>query len=412
MHIDFLSPWSLIAIVLIGWGVLIALNKRDLLPQKFEVSGPMLLWRTDHGKDSIAYIAHRFRTFWKKAGILCIVVSTITMIFTAIYIIATAILLIKYPQAIPTDVAAREAVLFPGLALPITYGFVALIIAIIVHEFSHGIFSETEGMKIKSLGIAVLAILPAAFVEPDEEDIKKATSKSRMKMFSAGPAANILVFIISLLVFTYVLLPFFAPSVEGVGIAETIEGYPAKEVGMSKGEIITHVDETRVKYVGDFQEEMMKHKPGDDVVIKTDRNVYSLDLESDPNDPNKAFLGVSLFPVTEGYGALKDPIGFILPQVGTMLTPILGSGFYGAGIAHPRYMLMILQLVFWTGLLNFWLGALNLLPAKPFDGGRLMEEYVRALAKRDVELISNAISVLFITLYVGSFLAIVLYSGF
>ncbi|MDD2778288.1 MAG: site-2 protease family protein [Methanocellales archaeon] len=411
MHIDFLSPWILIPIVLIGWGVLIALNKRGLLPQKFEVSGPMLLWRTDHGKDGIAYIAHRFRPFWKKTGILCIVVSTITMIFTSIYIIATVILLIKYPQTIPTDVAARETILFPGLALPITYGFVALIIAIIVHEFSHGIFSVTEGMKIKSLGIAVLAILPAAFVEPDEEDIKKATSKSRMKMFSAGPTANILVFIISLLVFTYVLLPFFAPSVEGVGIAETVEGFPAKEAGMSKGEIITHVDETRVKYVGDFQEEMMKHKPGDDVVIKTDRKVYSLDLESDPDDPSKAFLGVSLFPVTEGYGALKEPIGFILPQVGGMLAPILGSGFYGADLAHPGYMLMILQLVFWTGLLNFWLGALNLLPAKPFDGGRLMEEYIRALAKKNVELISNAISALFISLYVGSFLAIVLYGG-
>ncbi|NYT01115.1 MAG: hypothetical protein GKB99_05290, partial [Methanocellales archaeon] len=212
MHIDFLSPWSIIALVLIGWGVLITLHKKGLLPQKFEVSGPMLLWRTDHGKDSIAYIAHRFRPFWKKAGILCIIVSTMMMIFTAIYIIATAILLIKYPQIIPTDVGARETVLFPGLALPITYGLVALIIAIIVHEFSHGILSEAEDMKIKSLGLAVLAILPAAFVEPDEEEVKKATAKSRMKMFSAGPTANILVFVISLLVFTYVLLPFFAPN--------------------------------------------------------------------------------------------------------------------------------------------------------------------------------------------------------
>ncbi|MFC1786880.1 site-2 protease family protein [Halobacteriota archaeon] len=409
MYIDFLSPWGIIALVLIGWGVLITLHKRELLPQKFEVSGPMLLWRTDHGKDTIAYIAHRFRPFWKKAGILCIIVSTIMMIFTSIYIIATAILLIKYPQIIPTDVGARETVLFPGLALPITYGLIALAIAIIVHEFSHGILSEAEDMKIKSLGLAVLAILPAAFVEPDEEEVKKATSKSRMKMFSAGPTANILVFVISLLMFTYVLLPLFAPNAEGVGIAETIEGFPAKEVGMAKGEIITHVDDTRVKDVREFQEEMMKNRPGDDVLIKTDRGTYEIYLKSHPDDSNKAFLGVSLFAVTEGYDALKDPIGFILPQSGAMLKPILGSGFYGSNLAHPEYMLMIIQLVFWTGLLNFWLGALNLLPAKPFDGGRLMEEYVRAVAKRNVDLISNVISAVFISLYVGSFLIIILY---
>ena len=409
MHIDFLSPWGIIAIVLIGWGVLITLHKRELLPNKFEVSGPMLLWRTEHGKDGIAYIAHRLRPFWKKVGILCIIISTITMIFTAVYIIATAILLIRYPQIIPPDVGARETVLFPGLALPITYGLVALIIAIIVHEFSHGILSEAEDIKIKSLGLAVLAILPAAFVEPDEEEIKRSTAKSRMKMFSAGPTANILVFIISLLVFTYVLLPFFAPNSEGVGIADIIEGFPAKEAGMLKGEIITHVDETRVKYVGDFQEEMIKKRPGDDVRIKMDRDTYTIYLKSHPDDPNKAFLGVSLFPVTEGYDALKDSVGFILPQSGAMLTPILGSGFYGADLAHPEYMLMILQLVFWPGLLNFWLGALNLLPAKPLDGGRLMEEYVRAVAKRNVDLISNVISALFISLYVGSFLIIVLY---
>ena len=153
----------------------------------------------------------------------------------------------------------------------------------------------------------------------------------------------------------------------------------------------------------------MKNRPGDGVLIKTDRDTYMIYLKSHPEDPNKAFLGVSLFAVTEGYGALKDPIGFILPQSGAMLKPILGSGFYGADLAHPEYMLMIVQLVFWIGLLNFWLGALNLLPAKPFDGGRLMEEYVKAVSKRNVDLISNAISVLFISLYVGSFLVIVLY---
>ena len=404
MYIDFSSPWVLIALVLIGWSVLIALHKRGLLPHNLEVSGPMLLWRTDHGKDAMASIAHTFRPFWRRLGILCIGVATATMIFTAVLMVTQAILIVKYPQLIQ-ETGAREMILLPGLALPVTYGLIALIIAIVVHEFSHGILSEAEDIKIKSLGLAVLAIIPAAFVEPDEEEIKSAPSRSKMKMFSAGPTANILVFMISLLVFTYMLLPFFAPSAEGVGIAEIIEGFPAKEAGMVKGEIITYVDETRVKGIESFHEEMERHRPSEVVSIETNKDVYTIELGSNPDDPIKAFLGVRLFPVTEYYDGLRHPIALIIPQVGAML-PLLG--FY----APHDVMLTILQLVFWIGLANFWLGAINLLPAKPFDGGRLMEEYVRAVAKRDVERISNVISALFISLYVGSFLAIVLYGGF
>ncbi len=415
MYMD-LPPWILIALILVGaWAVLVALNKRGTLSKhNLEVSGPLLLWRTNYGKGTIRFIAHRFRPLWKKVGVICIVISTVTMVFTAVMIIAQAILIIRTPEVIPPDVGAGEMILLPGLALPLTYGLVALIIAIVVHEFSHGILSEAEGMNIKSLGLGVLVALPLAFVEPDEEGIKNASSRSKMKMFAAGPAANILVFVISFLVFTQILLPMFAPNAEGIGISETIEGFPAADAGMTGGEIITHVGESGVKGIEDFRGKMAEFSPGDVVEIQTNKDAYTIELGVHPDDPGRAFLGVHLFPVTEFYAGLMHPIGFILPQVGTML-PLLSPDFFGAGLVHHDVVLIALQLVFWVGLLNFWLGAINMLPAKPFDGGHLMGEYVKMLIQRlgsrDEKVannISNWVSVLFILIYLGPILLIVM----
>ena len=408
MYTD-LPSWVLIALILVGmWAVLAALDKKGVLSKyNLEVSGPMLLWRTNYGKSTIRFIAHRFRPFWKKAGVMCIAISTVTMIFTAVMLIAQAILIIRTPEIIPPDVEVGEMILLPGLALPITYGSVALIIAIIVHELSHGMLSEAEGMNIKSLGLGVLVAIPLAFVEPDEEGIKKASSRSKMKMFAAGSTANILVFAISFLIFTQMLLPMFAPNVDGVGISETIEGFPAVDAGMTGGEIITHVGETRVKSIEDFRGKMTELRPGDVVEIRTNKDTYTIELGDHPDDPDGAFLGLHLFPVTEFYAGLGNPVGFVMPWVGAML-PLLSPDFFGADLVHRDVVLTVLQLVFWVGLLNFWLGAINLLPAKPFDGGRLMEEYVKLMVKRNVERVSNGISLLFISLYIGSFLMIVM----
>lgn len=415
MYID-LPPWILIALILVGaWVVLAALDKRGVLSKhNLEVSGPLLLWRTNYGKGTIRFIAHRFRPFWKKAGVLCIIISTVTMIFTAVLMIAQAILIIRTPEVIPPDIEIGEMILLPGLALPLTYGLVALIIAIIIHEFSHGLLSEAEGMNIKSLGLGVLVAIPLAFVEPDEEDIKNASSRSKMKMFAAGPAANIAAFAISFLIFTQLLLPMFAPIAEGVGISETIEGFPAVDAGMTGGEIITHVGGIRVKNIDDFQGKMTELSPGDIVEIGTNKDVYTIELGAHPDEPGRAFLGVNLFPVTEVYAGLMHPVGFVMPWVGATL-PLLSPDFFGADLVHRDAVLTVLQLVFWVGLLNFWLGAINLLPAKPFDGGRLMEEYIKMLiwrlGNRDEKVannISNWISVLFILAYIGPILLIVM----
>ena len=65
----------------------------------------------------------------------------------------------------------------PVFYVPFWYWLIALFILAVVHEFAHGVIGERWGVRIKSSGFAFLGILapimPAAFVEPNEEDLAK-----------------------------------------------------------------------------------------------------------------------------------------------------------------------------------------------------------------------------------------------
>jgi len=67
----------------------------------------------------------------------------------------------------------RNIFLIPGINeyIPLWYGIIALIITLIVHEFSHAILCKVESIKVKSMGV-LLAIVPiGGFAEPDEEQL-------------------------------------------------------------------------------------------------------------------------------------------------------------------------------------------------------------------------------------------------
>lgn len=59
---------------------------------------------------------------------------------------------------------------------------------------------------------------------------------------------------------------------QGVFITNVIENSPALEAGLLKGDIITHVDGTKVTSFEELQEEMQYHASGDTIKIKVQRN--------------------------------------------------------------------------------------------------------------------------------------------
>ena len=105
----------------------------------------------------------------------------------------------------------------PGInrIIPIWYGIIGLIVAVVFHEFAHGILTRVGKMDVKSLGIVFLVIPLGAFVEPDEEAINKSDRRRRTSIYAVGPGTNIILAVICAILFSSVMLSSVAPVREG-----------------------------------------------------------------------------------------------------------------------------------------------------------------------------------------------------
>ena len=90
----------------------------------------------------------------------------------------------------------------PGIPINIPFfaGWLALIVILILHEFSHGVLARIIKIKVKSFGLVLLGFFPiGAFTEPDEDALLKAKPKNQLKVFSSGPMINFYLAILAFL---------------------------------------------------------------------------------------------------------------------------------------------------------------------------------------------------------------------
>lgn len=213
----------LILLALLCVWVLIVYLIKEKGGDAFSLWGPILLWKTEKGKALIDRIAQK-RAFWKKYGDIAIVVCGIAMVVMFALILWNIQLSFKIPpQSAPSP---RLLIGLPGLnpIIPIGYGVIALAVAMIVHELSHGILARVEKIKVKALGLIFLIVPIGAFVEPDEEELEKVSRKKRSHVFAAGPMSNIILCVICLLILAFVLAPSIAPKTEGVIVGNDFHG--------------------------------------------------------------------------------------------------------------------------------------------------------------------------------------------
>ena len=180
---------------------------------------------------------------WQKIGIISIPICVILGCIMLLNIISMSIKLLS--GTLPKE-AAKPVVSLFGDVIPWIPGIIALLIAVSVHELAHGIFAKSFGIKVKSSGILLLLGLPlGAFVELGDE-FKTAEKKIRGAIASAGPIANLIVFLISipLLSFSYTL-----PT--ELKIIDSME--PASEF-LQKGDIIYEINGKKIKTLEEFRE--------------------------------------------------------------------------------------------------------------------------------------------------------------
>ena len=340
--------YYVIAFILI-WTIAIVF-KNQLTDHGVEVNFPLLMWKTQRLRGFIDRLANRAPRFWKWYMNIGIVISAGFMILMAVALVYS----LKTLMDTPTVSLIVPGVEVPGspIFIPLLSGLIALATVLIVHEFSHGILSRVEKINIKSIGLLLFAIIPGAFVEPDEEELNELSRPARMRIYVAGSMANLTLAAIAMIIMM-VISSFIVPVVfedDGVVINRlTSDGNAINH--MSEGMVIRSINNLTVNDMASFQKATNTLKPNETVNIHTDQGDYSFQLKSNPMNRSLGFMGVQV----EANNVIAD--GFD----NQFYTPLL-------------WILMPLsELLFWIYFLNFAIGTFNLLPMKPLDGGHLFE---------------------------------------
>ena len=390
---DYVDPYYVLKLYAIAFVVIwvLALLFKDRL--KIDVSGPLLMRRTTRLRDFIDSIAQKSPKFWRwsmNIGIPIAVFFMFLMLILLAYTLITAIygLLIGHGGG---AAAAGVGVAIPGLAIPgssftvpFTYGLIALVTVIVFHEFAHGILARAEGVKIKSIGLLLLAVLPGAFVEPDEEGVKKSSRLAKLRIYGAGSISNLAVAAVAILLMSLLSFSFVSPSFhpQGVEVQNTMPNTPAYGV-LQNGMIISKINNYEVTNITTFTDIITtKVKPGEEINITTNQGTFKLKTIANSNNTNHAYLGV----IVQNHLTVNQDVA---SKYGDIL---------------PWFLYSLYWLFYWIGFLNIGIGTFNLLPLKPLDGGLMLEELLNYVASSDLaNKITNTISIISLALVVGLF---------
>lgn len=270
----------------------------------------------------------------------------------------------------------------PGssIYIPFFYGLIGLATVLIVHEFSHGIQAVGEKISIKSIGLLLFAIIPGAFVEPDEDELKAAKRSSRLRVYAAGSIANITLAIIAILLVSLIsagIPTFFAE--DGIAIDRIVSDSPSDGV-LKEGMVLEAIDNHQINNSSDYTNVITSFSPGDNVSVKTDQGTYTLMLDKNPSNESRGFFGIQ---ANKHFVLVNNSIG-----------PL------------PWVLFELLELFQWIFMLNLGIGLFNLLPLKPLDGGHMLETLLSyRLPEKIYKPIVNAISVVMAMIIIFSIVA-------
>ncbi|MGQ9587318.1 MAG: site-2 protease family protein [Thermoplasmata archaeon] len=246
-------------------GLIYALNKKKWFEKhNMSLMGPLLMWKTQKGRDFIEKLATRKR-FWGLYGKVALWICAGSML--------TIMLLLLWEATIVSQIAeppSPELILgIPGVnpVIPLGYGVLALVIAIVVHEFAHGILTRVGQIKVQSLGLVFLVLPIGAFVEPDEKELKETTRRRRSKVYAVGPASNIILALVTLALFSGVMMSSAEPSTEGALAFGVVDDSPAAIAGISPGSVVVQVDDTNIRSADDLVQRVSP-SPGSPVAIR------------------------------------------------------------------------------------------------------------------------------------------------
>ncbi|ABM80740.1 site-2 protease family protein [Hyperthermus butylicus] len=250
--------------------------------------------------------------------------------------------------------------IIPGLTISVEtflYLLPGLSLAVIAHELLHALAARYEGVEVKSAGFLVaLGLIPAAFVEPDEEQLLRAHLRSKLRIYSAGILANTVLALLFI-----ALLNTLAASGFALAIVDVEPGSPAAASGLPANTLVKaiYVNGTETTSLSEFVETLHTLYQG-----KGPENV-SLSLTI-------VLWNGEIVNVTKPVGA--ERIGISLAEVPISL----------AELGFSPYIAYILNIVLNLALTaNLGLALINAVPIFVTDGAQVLRSVtIRVLGEK------------------------------
>ncbi len=397
------SVWIPVIIsAIIAWVVLIYVLNRKKILEKYHMSlsGPILLVHTEKGKGIIQKIAKK--KFWRYFGNFVIVLCVFVMVLMMIMLCLSAIIATQIPAKMAPSPRMLIGLPVINPIIPLWYGLLGLIIALVVHEFSHGILAAFAKIKIKSLGVLFLILPLGAFVEPDEEELKNVKKIKRCRVYAAGPGMNMIVAFVCALIFSWSFMGSVSPVHDGVLVTGVEEGSPAESI-LSPGALITSFNDTKIKNIDDFWDAIKLTKEGQTINITIYYNhVFSnrsvtlanrYNYTKNEKDKGTGYFGITYNDVNMLPNVLSRPFSnakSFKEVLGNSITyialPLWGLSPFHSPITDvyeihglwsflPANAFWVLANIFyWVFWINLMLGLTNALPAVPLDGGYIFKD--------------------------------------
>ncbi|MBP2144341.1 Zn-dependent protease [Methanococcus voltae] len=285
--------------------------------------------------------------FWQWLSTLSIPLAVLISIFAFVNYLMSSLGVIN--GSIEREAATPVIMLF-GNTIPWIAGIIALGLGITIHELAHGIVARSFNQKIKSTGILLALGIPlGAFVEFTEE-YQNSAKRVRGSVAAAGPMSNLILALLFLFA-----LPWGTSLDSDITISNVLEDRPADGV-LFDNDTIYSINGVKINSLGEFQKEASKLKPNmssNIVVIRSNEMIdYNITTDSDGK--------IGIMAVTSGYVNL------------------------------------LINIIYWSFMLNLLLAIFNLLPAIPLDGYHIwvsLPDTIRELGNsRITDHIANGLS--------------------
>jgi len=320
----------LLPLFLFYWLIVMILDRRGTLAKhNITAYGPILMLRTTKGQEFLDRLAMHKR-FWRtfaNIGLPAMLIGMLVMFLLVLFIDYSLITSFK-TQTVPLPSKyneARNIFLIPGVNefIPLYWGAIALLVTLVVHEFSHAILCKVEGIKVKSMGLLLAPIPIGGFAEPDDEQLlgkkeekvpengllpeqpmqpkKLATRSERIRVLTAGVMANFTTAFIAFVLF-FLLLGSIT-SVGDVMVTNVIPDSPAYLNGVKPNMILTGINDNKIINATEFLSYANSITPGSTVKLDIIENGVRKKIELTATGSNISLSGVKISTVIEGSAA-------------------------------------------------------------------------------------------------------------